>query len=111
MTRLSHDTVGTGRIDGAKNGANVVRILDAVEHDEQRCGGSGRFDEGAQRVVARIIDLRDDPPVHTATRQPLDHLPPDALDWNAPPPRAPQRIFQAAIAARPDAPPTHASRS
>ena len=109
MTRLSHDTVATGRIDGAKNRADVVRILDAVEHDEQRCGGSGRFDNVAQRVVARIVDLGDDPLMHTATRQALDHLRAGALDWNAGLPCDPQRIFEAAIASRTDAHPPHPS--
>ena len=36
VARLPHDAVRAGGIDGPQDRADVVRILDAVEHDDQR---------------------------------------------------------------------------
>ena len=49
MARLPHDAVRAGRVDGPQDRADVVRILDAVEHDEQRRRRRGRLDEIARR--------------------------------------------------------------
>ena len=48
MPRLPHDAVRTRRIDGPQDGADVVRILDAVEHDEQRRRGRAPLDDLAR---------------------------------------------------------------
>ena len=49
MPRLPHDAVGAGRVDRPQNRADVVRILDAVEHDDER---------RARRAGDQILDAR-----------------------------------------------------
>ena len=36
VPRLPDDAIGAGRIDRPEDRADIVRILDAVEHDDQR---------------------------------------------------------------------------
>ena len=50
MTRLPHDAVRAGRVDRPQDRAHVVRIFDAVEHDDQRRRRRGR----ARRSRARL---------------------------------------------------------
>ncbi len=68
MARLADHAVHAGRIRRPEDGADVVRILDAVEHDEQRRRRTGRGDQILDRVVARRRDLRDDVLMHSAAR-------------------------------------------
>ena len=49
--------------------AEVVRILDAVEHDDEWSGRRRGFDQFAQAVVARPFDLRHDPLMHATVRR------------------------------------------
>ena len=68
VPRLPHDAVGAGRIDGPQDRADVVRILDAVEHDDQRRAGR-RLDQIRDVVrVARPRTSRDHALVHAAAR-------------------------------------------
>ena len=83
-----------------------MRILDAVEHDEQRRRGCGRLDELAKRVVARRLELRDDPLVDAAARQ-RDRASARRRARSATLccARERERLVDAPIAARPDAQP------
>ena len=58
VPRLPDDAVRAGGIDGAQNRADVVRILDAVEHDDQRRLRRRGGDELLDAVVARRLDIR-----------------------------------------------------
>ena len=45
VPRLPDDAVGAGGVDRPQDRADVVRILDAVEHDDQRRARSRAVDE------------------------------------------------------------------
>ena len=55
MPGLTNHAVRAGRVDAAKDRAEVVRILDAVEHDEQRRRRRVRV---ANQIV-EIVNPRD----------------------------------------------------
>ena len=69
MPRLPHDAVGAGRIDRPQDRADIVRILDAVEHDDERRSAAARIeqilDARALRVAAHV---GDDALMHAAAR-------------------------------------------
>src|SRR5690349_18788509 len=109
MTRLPHHAVPTGGIDGAKDRADVVWIFYAVEDDEQRRRGRSRLDDLAQRIIARIVDLGDDPLMHAVARQPIDHFGTGTLNRHTSLSRDPQRVLEAPIAPRTNAKSSHSS--
>jgi hypothetical protein len=70
---LHYDAMRARGIDRAQDRANVVRILDPVEHDDERgaLGVSYQFLDTPRRDV---LDLRHDTLVHAATRVPIQHV-------------------------------------
>ena len=56
-----------GRIGGSKDRAEVVRILDAVEHDDQR-RTSGAAHQFVEAVIGGVVDVSDDSLMHAAAR-------------------------------------------
>jgi hypothetical protein len=86
-----------------------VRILDAVEDDDQRRVRRRTFHQVAQAVVEWIVDIGDDALVHASASRAIDRGGINALDLD--PSRAceSERFLDAAIAARTDAKPPHAS--
>jgi hypothetical protein len=58
MTRLSHDPMRARRVDGPQDGADVVRIFDAVQDDDERraLGGGDEFLDAEPICVANVSD-------------------------------------------------------
>ncbi len=106
---LTHDAVRAGRVDRPQDRADVLRILDAVEHDEERRAGRRRRDEIADRVVARRVDVGDHALMHAAARRALERRDVDPLDRHASLPRERDRFLDAPIGAGADPQLPHAS--
>ena len=113
VTRLPDDAVRAGRVDRPQNRADVVRILDAVEHDDQRRRGRGRVDELARRCSRAASSSSATTPWCTPPRaSAIERVGVDALDRHACFARASasassmRRSLRAA-----DAQPSHASRA
>ena len=53
MSRLADDAVGAGGVDGPQNRADVVRILDPIDYDDERGPVSG----GDQILDAEALGL------------------------------------------------------
>ncbi len=65
MARLPHDAVDAGRVSRPQDRADVVRIFDAVEYDDEG-RGSGARDEILNAECARVARVGDDALVHAA---------------------------------------------
>ncbi len=80
--RLPDHTRRTCGIDRAKNGAHILRILNAVEDDYQwwtRFGANQIIDRGHRA----IDDARDDALMNAMPRVAIEHVDGDPLDGNA----------------------------
>ncbi len=67
MPRLAHNAVGAGRVGRAKNGPDVVRILDAVQDDDER-RFARRGDEICDVVRRRVLQFARSRPGATPPR-------------------------------------------
>ena len=68
---LAHDAVGARGVDASQDRADVVRILDAVEHDDERRPGRPGHEIGdADRCGFRQV--RGDALVHAAARRAIE---------------------------------------
>jgi len=65
----------------AQNRAEVLRIGDAVEDEDEVCGIS--LDDLLETGVRRLRDIRDDAVVHPAPCRPVNLLGRKNADWNA----------------------------
>ena len=109
VPRLPHDAVAARRIDRPQDRADVVRILDAVEHDDQR--RRLRADHQILDAVARRVrDVGDHALVPLPPRQPIELVAADPLDRARPAPRPAARARVSRSSARGDDP-KHASRA
>ena len=113
MPRLAHDAVRAGGVGGAQDRADVVRILDPVEHDDQRRlpAPPPRPAPATLEVAARALDARRRAPGATPPRAARSSECASTRSTGtaalAPAPRA----VDASIRARADAQPLHAARS
>src|SRR5262245_3633016 len=82
MTRLPNDAVRASAVGAAKNRADVLRILDAVEDDEPgRPDGAG--DELLERVRGDRLNFAGDTLMHPAVCELVERAPIDGVDGNA----------------------------
>ena len=79
MARLADHPVNACRIRRAKDGPDVVRVFDPVEHDEERRRRTGARDQILDRIVARRRDLRHDVLMRSAARDPRQRFRIDPL--------------------------------
>src|SRR5262249_23684706 len=63
--------LGTRRVDRPQDGADIVRVLDLVEDDEQRHAG-GLDDEFFDAVAHRVVHVRDHALVRAAVCKPIE---------------------------------------
>ena len=71
VPRLPNHAVDAGRVGRAENRAHVVRVLDAVEHDNQR-RRRGPGHEVVDAVRRRLAHLGHDALVHAAARRAIE---------------------------------------
>ena len=79
MPGLAYQPVATGGIHRAQDRPDVLWILDAVEHDQQRHGG-GLLHQFLDRVRGQGRQFGRDALVNPATRQPVERPPVQRLD-------------------------------
>ena len=72
MPRLPHDAVGARRIDRPQNRADIVRILDPVEHDDERRALRARSTRSATSMRVGSAQLGDHALVHAAARSTIE---------------------------------------
>ncbi len=111
MPFLADDAVATGCVDAAHDRADVVRILDAVEDDEQRWVRCRAVDELLHAVITRRVNFRRNPLVDAAARQPFEHLRINTLDLDACRLRQCNRFVDALVTARANLESPHTSRA
>ena len=73
------DAVGAARLGAARDGADVLRILDAVEHDEQR-RRSHLVEQVVQRERRARVEIPGDALVVLGVRDVVEALPRHLLD-------------------------------
>ena len=69
MPRLPDDAIAAGGIDRAQDRSDVVRILDAVEHDDERRPRRADHQILDAEVRRGILHVGDDALVHAAARR------------------------------------------
>ena len=77
-SRLHDDAIDAGRIGRPKNRAEVVRILDAVEHHDQRRPDAPRT-RSSTLYSRGVVDVGDDALMDAAARLRDEHVGGDAL--------------------------------
>jgi hypothetical protein len=107
VSRLPDHAVHAGRIGRPENRADVMRILDAIEHHDERRPRRCRRDDLLDAVLLRRLELGDDSLVHAATRRPIERLCVHAIHRHPARVRKRQRLLDAAIAAVRDTQPAH----
>ena len=101
VPRLPDDAVGAGRVDRPQNRADVVRILDAVEHDDAAARPSRRATRSSTLKRAGLLAPRRRRPGATrAARQPIELVGADARAPGRPAPRPAGRRPSARSSAR-----------
>ena len=74
--RLKHHAINTGRIGCSQDRADIVRILDAIEHDDERSPVRAAH-QLRDAVLGAFLDVGNDSLMNTAARLPLQDIP-----WN-----------------------------
>ena len=72
VPRLADDAVGAGRIDRPQDRADVVRILDAVEHDDAAARPRAGSTRSSTLNVSVVAHVGDDALMHAAARRAIE---------------------------------------